>query len=331
MSVGILRSGLWVGAKLVFARMGKMHAWVHRVHRAWGFQECEGLIVAKEAVFLFWYWSLLEQLCIVSSDVWKETPKRCAVKSTSEMLSLWCSFAAWGCNTENDAEHWSLCLQTVVIHRPEWLLLLWKYTRSAWEVSFGLPSSGLIQWVQLLDIKSSTFDVEIQSQTCVCVCLYICIWFQNHCLWAETYLENRMYKIPLCSSPSVDKPHFQAASQFELLRGKMSNFPSRHSSCILKGYDRFGCLWAYICKLFPQLCISAIGNKKTNVSLTWKPYCMLAVFPLQACLPAGSLLFVFREALPCLQWSYGQYLVCGDVSSFFCWHFLIADKEWSNP
>lgn len=173
MSVGILRSGLWVGAKLVFARMGKMHAWVHRVHRAWGFQECEGLIVAKEAVFLFWYWSLLEQLCIVSSDVWKETPKRCAVKSTSEMLSLWCSFAAWGCNTENDAEHWSLCLQTVVIHRPEWLLLLWKYTRSAWEVGFGLPSSGLIQWVQLLDIKSSTFDVEIQSQMCVCVFIYM--------------------------------------------------------------------------------------------------------------------------------------------------------------
>lgn len=128
----------------------------------------------------------------------------------------------------------------------------------------------------------------------VCVCLYICIWFQNHCLWAETYLENRMYKIPLCSSPSVDKPHFQAASQFELLRGKMSNFPSRHSSCILKGYDRFGRLWAYICKLFPQLCISAIGNKKTNVSLTWKPYCVLAVFPLQACLPAGSLLFCLQ-------------------------------------
>lgn len=40
-------------------------------------------------------------------------------------------------------------------------------------MGFGLASSGLIQRMQLLEIKSSTRDVEIQSQMCVCVYIYV--------------------------------------------------------------------------------------------------------------------------------------------------------------
>lgn len=191
---------------------------------AWGFQQCERLIVAKEAVFLFWYWSLLEQFCIVSSHVWKERPKHRAMKLTFEMLSLWCGSAAWGCNTENDAERWSLCLQIVVFTDLSDCSCCGNIP--------GVPGRRVLAWLLLGSCSESAVIRNKKlnawcggSESNVCVCLYICMWFQNHCLWAETYLGNRMYKIPLRSSPSVDKPHFQAASQFELLRGKNELLP----------------------------------------------------------------------------------------------------------